>query len=77
MGAEEVSKKSDFSGRGNLIQLSVVPNEASGDIFESGFLYTLLPWFVFHKTVKLTDRLAAAEGLFLLTAKETKPKPIG
>ena len=59
-----VSKKSDFSGGGNLIQLSFVSNEAGGDIFESGFLYIRLPWFLVHKIIKLRIGSPPPKGSF-------------
>ena len=69
MGAE---KEIRLFGGGNLIQLSVVPNEAGGDILEIGLPHSRFAIVCVSLNNKITDRLAAAEGLFLLTAKETK-----
>ena len=72
MGAEDVSKKSEFSGR-HISFSSPSYRTRHGEIsLKLGFYTYVCLGSGLYKIIKFTDRLTAAEGLFLLTAKETK-----
>ena len=65
----EPKKKSDFSDKQS-------PSYRTGHeeiSLKVGYHIPGLGWFGDSLDNKITDRLTAAEGLFLLTAKETKP----